>query len=72
MAIHKRVYGFVDPLAAGVIRTTQVFVGSFTPTPPEEIYLELEDLVTWLNDEETLRIDPIELAALAHYKLVCF
>uniref|UniRef100_A0A915CNL6 Fido domain-containing protein n=1 Tax=Ditylenchus dipsaci TaxID=166011 RepID=A0A915CNL6_9BILA len=26
--------------------------------------------MNWLNDEETLRLDAVELAALAHYKLV--
>uniref|UniRef100_A0A915CQ12 Uncharacterized protein n=1 Tax=Ditylenchus dipsaci TaxID=166011 RepID=A0A915CQ12_9BILA len=28
LAIHKRVLGFVDPLVAGMIRTTQVYVGN--------------------------------------------
>jgi Fic family protein len=27
-------------------------------------------LIQWLNDEETLGLDPVEAAALAHYKLV--
>lgn len=63
--------GFVDPLAAGIIRSTQVYVGSFMPPPPDQISIELQDLITWINDEETLRIDPVEFAALAHYKLVC-
>uniref|UniRef100_A0A7E4VR13 protein adenylyltransferase n=1 Tax=Panagrellus redivivus TaxID=6233 RepID=A0A7E4VR13_PANRE len=70
LSIHKRVLGFVDPDSAGVIRRTQVFVGSFTPVAPEYVNSELLEFVEWLNDEETLRIDPVELAALAHYKLV--
>jgi fido (protein-threonine AMPylation protein) len=70
LAIHKRVLGFVDPIAAGYLRTTQVFVGSFVPTAPEFVRQELDELIEWLNDEETLRIDPVELAAIAHYKLV--
>lgn len=70
LAIHKRVLGYVDPIAAGVLRTTQVFVGSFTPTAPEFVRDELIEMLDWLNDEETLRIDPVELAALTHYKLV--
>ncbi|KAH7684657.1 fic protein family protein [Aphelenchoides avenae] len=70
LAIHKRVLGFVDPIAAGVLRSTQVYVGSFTPTSPEYVLEEMAEMIDWLNDEETLRIDPVELAALAHYKLV--
>ncbi|VDK52443.1 unnamed protein product [Anisakis simplex] len=70
LAIHRRVLGFVDPEAAGVFRTTQVYVGSFTPTAPELVPDEMEELVMWLNDEETLLLDPIEFAAIAHYKFV--
>lgn len=70
LAIHRRVMGFVDPATAGMVRTHQVFVGSFTPTAPHLIRSEMDELIAWLNDEETLRIDPVELAALAHYKLV--
>ncbi|KAL3118132.1 hypothetical protein niasHT_001906 [Heterodera trifolii] len=70
LALHKRVLGFADPLAAGVIRDVQVFVGSFRPTDPEFVMAEMEELVNWLNDEETHRLDAVEVAALAHYKLV--
>lgn len=70
LAIHKRVLGFVDPIAAGVLRSTQVYVGSFTPTAPEYVLDEMAEMIDWLNDDETLRVDPVELAAIAHYKLV--
>lgn len=30
----------------------------------------MEEFVEWLNSENTLRIHPVELAALAHYKFV--
>ncbi|TMS37359.1 hypothetical protein L596_004305 [Steinernema carpocapsae] len=70
LRIHKRVLGYVDPIAAGQLRSTQVFVGSFTPTGPENVKAEMLQMIDWLNEEETLRIDPVELAALAHYKLV--
>lgn len=70
LAIHKRVLGFVDPIAAGVLRSTQVYVGSFVPTAPEFVLDELNEMIEWLNDEETLRLDPVELAAITHYKLV--
>jgi len=31
---------------------------------------EMAELIHWLNDEETLALDSVEVAALAHYKLV--
>uniref|UniRef100_A0A915AXL3 protein adenylyltransferase n=1 Tax=Parascaris univalens TaxID=6257 RepID=A0A915AXL3_PARUN len=68
--IHRRVLGFVDPEAAGVFRTTQVFVGNFAPVAPELVPSEMEELIRWLNDEETLLLDPVEFAAIAHYKFV--
>lgn len=70
LAIHKRVLGFVDPISAGVIRKTQVYVGGFTPCAPHAIHGEMEALVDWLNDDETYVLDPIKVAAIAHYKLV--
>ncbi|MFH4973597.1 hypothetical protein AB6A40_000306 [Gnathostoma spinigerum] len=70
LSIHRRVLGFVNPEEAGVFRTTQVFVGKFTPTAPQAIPFEMNELVRWLNDEETLMLDPVEFAAIAHYKLV--
>uniref|UniRef100_A0A0M3IX45 Fido domain-containing protein n=1 Tax=Ascaris lumbricoides TaxID=6252 RepID=A0A0M3IX45_ASCLU len=47
-----------------------VFVGSFAPVAPELVPSEMEELIRWLNDEETLLLDPIEFAAIAHYKFV--
>ncbi|MCP9265614.1 Adenosine monophosphate-protein transferase [Dirofilaria immitis] len=68
--IHSRVLGFVDPDAAGVFRKTQVFVGSFTPISASMISGEMEEMVKWLNDDDSMLLDPIERAAIAHYKLV--
>ncbi|VDK76687.1 unnamed protein product [Litomosoides sigmodontis] len=68
--IHSHVLGFVDPDAAGVFRKTQVFVGSFTPISANMIPGEMEEMVKWLNDDDSLLLDPIERAAIAHYKLV--
>lgn len=70
LEIHRRVLGYVDPEAAGVFRLTQVFVGSFTPVAPELVNGEMEEMIRWLNDDETLLLDPVEFAAIAHYKLV--
>lgn len=68
--IHQRVFGFVDPLLAGKFRSTQVFVGNFAPTAPEAVPIEMDEFVVWLNDENSLAIHPVELAALVHYKFV--
>lgn len=62
--------GFVDPVLAGIWRATQVYVGSFTPVAPELVPKEMDDYVEWLNSDESFRLHPVELAALAHYKFV--
>ncbi|KAF1757564.1 hypothetical protein GCK72_014020 [Caenorhabditis remanei] len=70
LEMHRRVLGNADPVEAGRIRTSQVYVGRFTPVAPEYVMEQLADMVDWLNDESTLAMDPIERAAIAHYKLV--
>ncbi|XP_038053317.1 protein adenylyltransferase FICD-like [Patiria miniata] len=70
LEIHRRVLGHVDPLEAGQIRTTQVFVGSHVPPAPSDVEILLEDFVDWLKSEEANSMHPVEFAALAHYKLV--
>ncbi|EYC40866.1 hypothetical protein Y032_0593g411 [Ancylostoma ceylanicum] len=70
MEMHRRVLGNVNPVDAGRIRTTQVFVGRFTPVAPEYVKGQLDDLVDWLRDPSTLEMNPVERAAIAHYKLV--
>ncbi len=44
----------MDPVQAGVFRTTQVYVGDFNPVGPESVEIEMEEFVRWLNSEETL------------------
>ena len=68
--IHRRVLGFVDPIDAGAFRTTQVFVGEHVPPAASEVEKLTEEFVDWLNTEEALSLHPIEMSALAHYKLV--
>jgi Fic family protein len=68
--LHHRVLGFVDPFEAGRYRTTQVFVGDFTPPGAPEVKGLMEEFIEWLNSDDALSLHPIELAALAHYKLV--
>ncbi|KJH50073.1 Fic family protein [Dictyocaulus viviparus] len=70
LEMHRRVLGNANPIDAGRIRTTQVFVGRFTPIAPEYVKEQLEELISWLNDPSTLEMSPIEKAAIAHYKLV--
>ncbi|KAK6057478.1 hypothetical protein COOONC_05005 [Cooperia oncophora] len=70
LEMHRRVLGYANPIDAGRIRTTQVFVGRFTPVAPEYVKDQLDELVDWLRDPGTLEMSPIERAAIAHYKLV--
>lgn len=70
LEMHRRVLGFVDPLEAGRLRATQVYVGSYAPPPARDVGRLLADFVDWLNSDEALQLHPIELAAIAHYRLV--
>uniref|UniRef100_A0A0K0D179 protein adenylyltransferase n=1 Tax=Angiostrongylus cantonensis TaxID=6313 RepID=A0A0K0D179_ANGCA len=70
LEMHRRVLGNANPIDAGRIRTTQVFVGRFTPVAPEYVREQLDELVDWLNDPSTMEMSPVEKAAIAHYKLV--
>lgn len=70
LGIHKRVIGFVDPIEAGLIRQTQVYVGDYAPPPASHIEVLLQRFILWLNAPEQKTMHPIRLAALAHYKLV--
>ena len=70
LQIHRRVMGHADPIAAGELRTTQVYVSEHVPPPPGRIHPLLESFIEWLNAPETLSLHPVKYAALAHYKLV--
>lgn len=70
LAIHKHVLGFVDPIGSGQFRKTQVFVGDHIPPPASEVERLVAEFTQWLNSQEALSLHPIELAALAHYRLV--
>lgn len=37
----------------------------------DQVLGEMEELVKWLNDDDSMLLDPVERAAIAHYKLVC-
>lgn len=70
LQIHRHVMGHVDPLEAGVMRTSQVFVGQHRPPPPAKLPALMTAFVDWLNDPDSLSLHPVKFAALAHYKLV--
>ncbi|XP_016372313.1 adenosine monophosphate-protein transferase FICD-like [Sinocyclocheilus rhinocerous] len=70
LEIHRRVLGYADPVEAGRLRASQVFVGHHIPPHPRDLDKHMQELVQWLNSEEALHLHPVELAALAHYKLV--
>jgi Fic family protein len=71
LEIHRRFFGYVDPIQAGQLRTHQVYVGSFTPPSADEVPDYLDDFIKWLNSlEDTRDLHAIELAAIAHYKFV--
>jgi hypothetical protein len=68
--LHLRVLGYVDPVAAGRFRTTQVYVGNLVPPPASELSGLMNDFIEWLNSDDANQLHPIQLAALAHYTLV--
>jgi Fic family protein len=71
LAIHRRVLGFTDPIAAGSFRKHQVFVGHFTPPPPHLVESLMNEFIEWLNSNQLFKeLHPVEIAALAHYKFV--
>lgn len=70
LEMHKRVLGHVDPTEGGVLRETQVYVGSHIPPGPNELRLLMDRFESWLNSEYALSLHPVRYGALAHYKLV--
>ncbi|XP_061866404.1 protein adenylyltransferase FICD isoform X2 [Colius striatus] len=70
LELHRRVLGYAEPLEAGRFRSTQVFVGHHIPPHPRDVEKHMRELVQWMNSEDAMSLHPVELAALAHYKLV--
>ena len=52
------------------MRRTEVFVGEYHPPAPPALGDLMLDFLQWLNSGEASKLHPIELAALAHWKLV--
>ncbi|PAA82739.1 hypothetical protein BOX15_Mlig033133g1 [Macrostomum lignano] len=70
LEIHRRVLGYVDLQEAGRLRNTQVFIADFEPPPANLVPSLMADFLNWLNSEDTAELHPVEVAALAHWKLV--
>jgi len=70
LQIHKRVLGYSDPIEAGLYRQTQVYVGDHIPPSPVDLHEYMKSFQSWLLSADIDLLHPIELAALAHYKLV--
>ena len=68
--IHKLVLTRIDDESAGNYRKTQVLIAGATHIPPEPwmVPQQMGAWGSWLADSQALH--PIELAALAHHKLV--
>jgi len=68
--IHRRVLGYCDPIEAGKFRQHQVYVGSFVPPHHDHVGRLVNEFIEWLNSLQVLtEVHPVQLSALAHYKL---
>lgn len=52
-----------------VLRNTRTGLISYTPPPAAEIPFLMEDLVAWINSEETKELYPVVKAGIIHYEL---
>ncbi len=67
--IHAIILKGINDAESGVYRSVRVRIlgAVFTPPDPVKIVKLMSELVNWISSEGT---NPLELAALAHYKLV--
>ncbi len=67
--LHTIITKGINDIDAGIYRNVRVRIlgAVFTPPDPFKIPRLMSDFVEWLNTEN---LNPVELAALAHYKLV--
>ncbi|MEA3342866.1 MAG: Fic family protein [archaeon] len=67
--MHAIVMKGINDDEAGVYRTARVRILGAVFTPPDPVKIErlMPELVRWINTE---KVHPVELSALAHYKLV--
>lgn len=69
-------YGLLDKDASGNYRLKQVVLRnvhngtiSYTPPPAAEVPYLVEDLVNWINSEESKLLHPVLKAAIIHFEL---
>ena len=53
-----------------VIRNSQTGQISYTPPPAAEVPFLVEDLISWINDEDTKEMHPIIKAGIIHYEIM--
>lgn len=71
LAIHKCVVGKVNIEIAGVLRTVDVRAGKHIAPPHSMVPKLMESFLLWLNSVKLHQYaDPLELAAMAHERLV--
>ncbi len=68
---HRNLFMEAKPDIAGKIRDHQIRIGAskFVPPRPEVLRLLLQEFFTWYNREKR-KLNPVELAALIHFKFV--
>lgn len=77
LEVHKlTVEKLVEPEKVGSFRTRQVVLRnsktwqiSYTPPPAVEVPYLVEDLVNWVNSEDTRELHPVIKAGIVHYEL---
>lgn len=52
-----------------VVRNTKTGLVSYTPPPAAEVPFLMEDLVNWINSEETKELHPIIKSGIIHYEV---
>lgn len=69
--LQSLVIGNIDRIIAGVYRDVEVAITASSHQPPlaTEVPSHMSDLITWFRKEQG-KLDPIELAAILHHKLV--
>lgn len=65
------------PEYEGRYRELQVYVGNsitgevvFMPPPPEQVPHLTNELIEWINSDDSSKLDPVILAGLSHYEFV--
>lgn len=66
--MHRRVMSG-DPDNGGEYRNQQVFVGGFTPPPPEAVPRMMEEFTKFMQSDSFKKLHPIRQSALAHHTL---